>query len=668
MKKLTLSKGRAMACLILMCLLLAQSCKKDLLLQKEPPKSDAEIQKISFVDFKRSVNLDKLGFLKQRFASGSGKIMSISDGVGFGLSVNTDVIQKLITEDAVSYIFAMPLISPRAVEFSNLTIEVKGDKTIAFITTFTPTKAWNEAYKKKHTIAFEGDITFIPISLETLNLTEALSSFKASPGEKIMSAPNKVMNTRACTTYYLYDYVPYGCSSGNHMPDDPNCIWNDPFASVPAGEYRAGYHVIPKSYQICEDGVQSPVGSSGGGGGTDGETSPYTPGNYNPCDEPPLDGSTRKKNTPCDDSPSLEEIEQITNSALLIKMLNIGDNRRLQFINDPVNAAIVNDHLAYIAAKGKTPEVVDFLNWSIEYLAENPTEINSFIRDVFSIEDFISDFDNNSNDLTFDINNNGSPSFVRDNIEYFGFHNQIEPDYPQNHPVSQVIENYNPWIYWAFAGANNTSIKHFHQTAKGLAGVDGYSKAIGAIGEGLFVKRLTSVPTFPPADVVIGKYVGTTHIDVFLQRSLPSFGPAGFEIAINYNTIDGTPTVNKISHPKGLTFAGQTTTAVAYEVKTYNADKNTEQSLFKAFNEGVRQVKHRANLPGIGAAVLVFDDKAWKKLINSSYGAQVITTMNEITAITNPDGEQIIYLKIEQGLTRDAQKVYFDLKNRIKNL
>jgi hypothetical protein len=145
-------------------------------------------------------------------------------------------------------------------------------------------------------------------------------------------------------------------------------------------------------------------------------------------------------------------------------------------------------------------------------------------------------------------------------------------------------------------------------------------------------------------------------------------GNVGFEIAINYTTIGGAPAVNKISHPKGFTFAGQTTTAVAYEVKTYNADKNTDQSLFKAFNEGVKQVKHRANLPGIGAAVLVFDHRAWKKLINSSYGAQVITTMNEITGITNPDGEQIIYLKIEQGLTRDAQKVYFDLKNRIKDL
>jgi hypothetical protein len=36
-----------------------------------------------------------------------------------------------------------------------------------------------------------------------------------------------------------------------------------------------------------------------------------------------------------------------------------------------------------------------------------------------------------------------------------------------------------------------------------LAAKDGYSKAIGAIGEGLFVKRLKSMPIFPPADVII---------------------------------------------------------------------------------------------------------------------------------------------------------------------
>ncbi|MCX2430388.1 hypothetical protein [Pedobacter sp. GR22-10] len=332
--------------------------------------------------------------------------------------------------------------------------------------------------------------------------------------------------------------------------------------------------------------------------------------------------------------------------------------------NEQISQTLAN----YLISNGFSEDNKEFGKWAVGYLNENPSESNSFINDILGIEEFISDSDFDSSNLNFDINNNGNASFNWNNIQFFGFQNQVEPDYPQNHPVSQVIENYNPWIYWAFAGANNTSIKHFHQTAKGMSGIDGYSKAIGAIGEGLFVKRLTSVPTFPPADVVIGKYVGTTHIDVFLQRTLPSIGNVGFEIAINYNTVDGSPAVNKISHPKGLTFAGQTTTAVAYEVKTYNADKNTAQSLFKAFTEGVKQVKHRANLPGIGAAVLVFDDKAWSKLKNSSYGAQVITTMNEITAITNLHGEQIIYLKIEEGLSRDAQKVYFDLKNRIKNL
>lgn len=357
-----------------MCLFLVQGCKKEQLIQKEPPKSDAEIQKISFDDFKRSVNLNKLGLLKQKFEFGSGKMMSISNDLSLDLAVNTESVQKLTTKDGVSYIFTMPLISPRAVEFSNLTIQVNGDKTIAFITTYTPTKAWNEAHKKKQIIPFEGDVTFMPIGLESLNLKDASSSVKANPGEKIMSASNKTMNRRACTAYYLYDYVPYGCSSGNHMPGDPACIWNDPYSSVPAGEYRAGYHVIPRSYQICEDGVQSPVGSSGGGGGgggADGDTSPYTPGNYNPCDEPPLDGSTRKKNTPCDNSPSPDEVEQIMASELLIKILSINDNRRLQFINDPVNAAIVNDFLAYIANNGKTSEAVDFLNWAVGYLTEN---------------------------------------------------------------------------------------------------------------------------------------------------------------------------------------------------------------------------------------------------------------------------------------------------------
>ncbi len=153
-----------------------------------------------------------------------------------------------------------------------------------------------------------------------------------------------------------------------------------------------------------------------------------------------------------------------------------------------------------------------------------------------------------------------------------------------------------------------------------------------------------------------------------IQHQVPSLNSSGFFLAINYNHIDGTPDVIKMDHPQIVNLSVFSFATVAYEVKTYNADKNTPAGLFKAFTDGIKQVKHRANLPGVSAAVLVFDDKAWLKLRNSSYGSQVTAIMQEVSTIQNLYGEQKIFLKIETGLARDAQKVYYALSDRIKNL
>lgn len=80
------------------------------------------------------------------------------------------------------------------------------------------------------------------------------------------------------------------------------------------------------------------------------------------------------------------------------------------------------------------------------------------------------------------------------------------------------------------------------------------------------------------------------------------------------------------------------------------------------------QVRHRANIPYMSAAVLVFDDKAWDKLRNSSYGTQAIDDIASMSSVTNQDGEQKIYFRIEKGLSQDANRAFFGLKDRIKNL
>lgn len=85
------------------------------------------------------------------------------------------------------------------------------------------------------------------------------------------------------------------------------------------------------------------------------------------------------------------------------------------------------------------------------------------------------------------------------------------------------------------------------------------------------------------------------------------------------------------------------------------------------FKEGVKQIKHRANIPYMSAAVLVFDDKAWNKLRNSPYGAQAIDDIAVMSSVKNDDGEQI-YFRIEEGLSQDANRAFFGLRDLINEI
>jgi len=162
--------------------------------------------------------------------------------------------------------------------------------------------------------------------------------------------------------------------------------------------------------------------------------------------------------------------------------------------------------------------------------------------------------------------------------------------------------------------------------------------------------------------------LGTTHIDALVVRNVPFVGGTGYEIAINYTDINGNYQQKRMHHPDGLTVGPIRETTIAYEVKTLNAQANTPESLYRMFKEGVKQVKHRANIPYMSAAVLVFDDKAWNKLRNSPYGAQAIDDIAVMSSVKNNDGEQKIYFRIEEGLSQDANRAFFGLRDRIKNL
>ncbi|MNW91119.1 hypothetical protein D3C86_204360 [compost metagenome] len=284
--KTTLSIGKSLACLALLCAFVITSCKKELLTPPVKQKLEGPIKKITYSEFLKSVDLGSLGVLKQKFhpINRTEKIMSIGDQNYLqDLAVYTDTIQKIIGDKGTSYVFKMPLTSPHSLTFRNLTIEVRANRTSAFIATYIPTRKWINDRKKSPYIVYNGDVSFAPINLESVNLKEAFAVGNVAPGSKLMSSGNKTMLTQiVCNYYTVVTYTPYGCSNGNHMPWDENCAWNTGDLEVPEWERAAGYDAHTISFEAC-DAIEVGGSSGGDGGGGGGGSTPTPPSDYDPC-------------------------------------------------------------------------------------------------------------------------------------------------------------------------------------------------------------------------------------------------------------------------------------------------------------------------------------------------------------------------------------------------
>ncbi|MCZ4245327.1 hypothetical protein [Pedobacter punctiformis] len=285
------------------------------------------------------------------------------------------------------------------------------------------------------------------------------------------------------------------------------------------------------------------------------------------------------------------------------------------------------------------------------------------------LDEFYSDEAINASDINLNLPALALPVFTSNGYNIFTS-NRIQSDtYTESHPVSQKIIAYNPWIYRAFIGANNTSVKYFHLVSKGLAGKDGYGKSIGAIGEGLFAQRVTTeYPTSPGGNMRIGYWAGSTHIDALQEHFLPKVGGMYYGIMINYTDIDGNPKQQKMEYPDLNHNTSMEIGRIAYEVKTLNVNKNSVETLYATFQEGVNQTVHRSKINGVNASVLVFDYNCWMKLMSSSYRQSVLNTISNIYSIKNSSNEQVIFIRIEKNLWQDSNKAYFDLIDKIKDL
>jgi RHS repeat-associated protein len=236
------------------------------------------------------------------------------------------------------------------------------------------------------------------------------------------------------------------------------------------------------------------------------------------------------------------------------------------------------------------------------------------------------------------------------------------PGYSANHPVVKAIRSYNEYIWYAFEGSNNTSTTHFHLHAKGLSGADGRGKAIGAIGEGLFATRLTSNTSETGSALYMGRKIGGLHHDMLQSTNLFTLKHGRFELKVNHTDINGVSRNSKVNVAR-TGFISQGT--ISYEVKTLSP-KSDPAMLLSQFVTGVSQIAERTNVADAG--VLVFDQAAWNVVYNSPHRADLMKAYNSLTGLKNSHGNQVGFLRLENGLYDDSNKSYHALKDQINGL
>ncbi len=305
------------------------SCKKDVLVPtsiRAKEKNDNKIQNISYSQFLSKVELNSTGSLKQVLQSAvnnskSTKVNSVSSTPIY--DIETTNVKELIVNDTISHVLALKSQTPHATHFQNITVQTAKGKTIAFLTTYIPTKEWIKEWKAgKHIdTVFRGEIYVNRINLSDVVTTSSKTngtSINAIVQSNSINIGGNTIKLRPgeCETYSVYETVsmPCGYAPNPHYSNADCTFWSsypDPY-NLPAGcrdypPYTAVIYVGESMY--CEPDVPPTPGTGGGG-----NTTPNPPGDYDPCDEdPPAQNSIKKRGgfnlqvippPPCDEDPN----------------------------------------------------------------------------------------------------------------------------------------------------------------------------------------------------------------------------------------------------------------------------------------------------------------------------------------------------------------------------
>lgn len=393
-----LFKGKAVACLILMCLFLAQGCKKEILLQKNNNSIiSSKVRNITYREFINSINLKATGSLSTVLTGAKEKVMSTETLEG-NLSLVMDSVKLLHLGDTLSYVISIRPQTPRATVFQNLTIQVVKEKTTAFLSTYYPSKEWIDRWRAGHAIAFKDNTIFNKINLNDVALdTKTLNTtnFKQENGLKgkiiaSISSPSGAPNVISlapgeCEIYDIYTVVPHQCSTGD-WPG--SCPWE--VGGIPEAGGFLPYYSLERTTGV--DCAPLGTGSGEGGGGGGGSTVPTPPPTYNPCDggTPTVSVNFERGTrlavlppTPCDPiMPEGADPSVSANAQYLFNILPISDDSRKQYIKNHNEAT--NAFVAYLAANGPTIENKDFIIWTISYLMVNPISFNEPFKDLLN--------------------------------------------------------------------------------------------------------------------------------------------------------------------------------------------------------------------------------------------------------------------------------------------
>ncbi|WP_231460441.1 MULTISPECIES: hypothetical protein [unclassified Pedobacter] len=409
MNKLMLSKGKAMACLILMCLFVAQSCKKDLL----KPESNDLHNGISIAEAKAYFDSNLRQNAKPKKLMSNGPLsnsVNLHDLLNSKQPIWDKAYEKLIsTGKAVK----IPLDFGKAeiivnsktksvIPFSSLNYLLMYKDSLEQIhaewVSLVPQASWLE----KQSNAYRGQV-FVKDWAGKLIKCYSYNTVQPQP-KTALGAKGKIMSateTHLTLPVYAESYcirLPAGVCTCTAPPCDwRSCnvcgkticglVWSGGGGDEPDQE--------PENNNSQNYDGWTPTSHSGGGGVTN--WTDYLPScnpdpNYTVPNYPAPNGQEWVMSCyglPLPESPIFEAREYMAN------YMGITDLNKQNFLlsNSNVYGALVD----YTLANGDTPENKDFINWAVGYLMQNPSvNLNDFTNQFFPTTTIITNPDADS--------------------------------------------------------------------------------------------------------------------------------------------------------------------------------------------------------------------------------------------------------------------------------